>query len=114
MNAARLTRAPGGRILLSMRAVSPPFRVLIALFAALAVVVAGPLHATHNHGGDLGQLDGTCAVCKSHTTACGPDVLECAGPLLQPLGALASESRPAAVSAPRTISVPRAPPVSIA
>ena len=98
-------------MLFIMRVRSSRFRILIVLLSALAVMIAAPLHASHDHGG---TLDGPCAICKSHTTACGPSALECAGPLLQPVGVLASDCHPAVATAPRTLAAPRAPPVSLA
>lgn len=101
-------------MLLSMRVVSPGIRLALVMLAALAMLIAAPLHASHHHGNEPGKIDGPCAVCKSYSPASGSVAVVCTGLLLLPLGVLASDASVAPLSTPDAIVAPRAPPVSFA
>lgn len=93
-----------------MRLVSPCLRIAVVLLAALALVIAAPIHASHDHTGDRGQMDGPCVICKSLTAASAWTAPVRLTPQLQPIGELAAEACVIALSAPASILVPRAPP----
>jgi hypothetical protein len=108
----RLTRPAARRMLPSMRMRSTHLSVLVAVLAALAMIVAAPIHAAHNHGNDLGHPN--CAVCQLHSPACGPIWQPCAGIPLEPLFVLASTVSPTPVAAPTVVDACRAPPFFVA
>jgi hypothetical protein len=96
----------------SVRMRSSHFRAMIAVIAALAMVLAAPVHAAHNHGSDLGHPN--CAVCQLHSPACGPIWQPCAGVPLEPLFVLAIVAGPTPVAAPAVVNSCRAPPFVVA
>ena len=97
-----------------MRVVSPGIRIAIVTLAALAMVIAAPIHASHHHGDRPGQLDEPCAACKSHSPVSGSVVIACTGLLLIPVGVMACDAGVSPLSAPEAAVAPRAPPVSLA
>lgn len=92
---------------------STHFSAMIAVIAALAMVLAAPIHAAHNHGNDpLGHPN--CAVCQLHSPACGPIWQPCVGIPLEPLFVLATAASPSPVSTPSIADACRAPPFFVA
>ena len=110
MSCAPLTPLPRRCMLSVMRVLSPYLRIAVVLLAALAFVIAPPIHASHDHSGDRGQADGPCVICKSLTTASTWTAPATLTPQLQPIGVLAADARAVALSAPASVLVPRAPP----
>ena len=98
-------------MLLSMLRQRTALRVMIALIAVLAVVIAGPLHAAHHH--DDSRLHAPCAVCQMHSPACEQHLAVCAGVPLEPVFTLSLVSSPSVDSASITIADSRAPPISL-
>jgi len=98
-------------MLFSMLRQRTALRVMIALIAVLAVVIAGPLHAAHHH--DDSRLHAPCAVCQLHSPACQQPLAVCAGVPLEPVFTLSLVSSPSVDSASITIADSRAPPLSL-
>jgi hypothetical protein len=87
-------------------------RVLIALIAVFALVIAGPLHAAHHH--DDGRLHAPCAVCQLHSPACQQPLVPGGNVSLEPIFTLSLVSVPSLQSASVTIADTRAPPFFLA
>ena len=100
-------------MLLLMRARPSTLRVAIALLAAVAIVVAGPVYAAHHHG-TRGDDPGHCAVCQLHTPACRPLWQPCPGIPLEPIFVLAATASPSPLCKPAVVTGTRAPPISFA
>ena len=89
-------------------------RATVAIIAALAVVIAGPIHAAHHHTDDTSPLHPTCAVCQLHSPACAPICQPCVRASLEPLFVLAATDAPSADSTPSIADACRAPPFFVA
>jgi hypothetical protein len=100
-------------MLIAMLARSSGFRITIALIVALALGIAGPIHAAHHHG-DPNSLHSACTLCQLHSPACQPLLEPCAGNSLEPLFTLAVGSAPVLHCSPVTAATTRAPPFSLA
>jgi hypothetical protein len=107
-----LTPASGRSMLLGMLRRHSGLRVTIAILAALAVIIAGPIHAAHHH--DDNRLHAPCAVCQLHSPACQQTLVPCAGVSLQPLFTLSLVSAPSVHSVSVSSADTRAPPLSLA
>ena len=86
-------------------------RVMIALIAAFAVVIAGPIHAAHHHDD---SLHAPCAVCQLHSPACQQELTLCAGVPLEPIFTFSLVSAPSVHSVSVTNTGTRAPPSFLA
>lgn len=99
-------------MLMSMLRRYTVLRLMVVVIAALAVIIAGPIHAAHHH--DDGRLHAPCAVCQLHSPACEPLLKTFTGVSLEPIFTLAVSSASAPHSAPTTIVATRAPPSLLA
>jgi hypothetical protein len=100
-------------MLLAMRVVSDCLRITVAILAALALVIAAPIHASHHHASGPGQTDGPCVICKTLTAGCTWVAPASLSPLLQQAGVLTVAAPVIALFAPAIVLVPRAPPVHL-
>jgi hypothetical protein len=87
-------------------------RVTIAILAALAVIIAGPIHAAHHH--DDNRLHAPCAVCQLHSPASQQTLVPCASVSLEPLFTLSLVSAPSLHSVSVTRTDTRGPPTFLA
>jgi hypothetical protein len=87
-------------------------RVTVAILAAFAVIIAGPIHAAHHH--DDSRLHAPCAVCQLHSPACQQTLVPCAGVSLEPLFTLSLVSAPSLRPVSVTRTGTRGPPTFLA
>ena len=99
-------------MLMSMLRRYTGLRMMVVLIAALAVVIAGPLHAAHHH--DDNRLHAPCAVCQLHSPACEPLLKTFAGVSLEPIFTLSVSTESTPRSAQTTVVAARAPPSFLA
>jgi hypothetical protein len=88
-------------------------RITLALVIALALGIAGPIHAAHHHG-DPNSLHSECTLCQLHSPACQPLLEPVADVSLEPLFTLTVGSTPAVHPVSVTVAGTRAPPLSLA
>jgi len=102
-------------MLMAMKRLPAHLRLLVALGATLAMLLAVPLHAAHTHGDDHGHMHAPCAACQIHAPTAAP--IQTITPFVAPpadgtLPAPANETIPhTARPAPTGC---RAPPASLA
>jgi len=108
-----LTPAPRRSILFNMLRRHPALRITIALLVALALGIAGPIHAAHHHG-DPNSLHTACTLCQLHSPACQPLLEPCAGVSLEPICTFALLHTPSLHSASVVDTDTRGPPSFLA
>jgi hypothetical protein len=100
-------------MLIAMLPRSSAFRITIALIVALAVAIAGPVHAAHHHG-DPNSLHSACTLCQLHSPACQPLLEPCASISLAPVSTFAVITTPSLRSESVADTDTRGPPSFLA
>ncbi|HKW13471.1 MAG TPA: hypothetical protein VJS69_03200 [Candidatus Krumholzibacteria bacterium] len=108
-----MTPSSRGSILFLMLRRHPALRITIALLVALAVGIAGPIHAAHHHG-DPNSLHPACALCQLHSPACQPLLEPGVGISLEPICTFALLHTPSLRSASVAFTDTRGPPSLLA
>jgi len=88
-------------------------RITLALLIALAVGIAGPIHAAHHHG-DPNSLHSECTLCQLHSPACQPLVEPVAVVSLEPVSTFALIPTPSLHTASVAATGTRGPPSFLA